>query len=419
MIVELCTLDCSTYYLFPDQSQVELWYKEIQLASTRVETVKKRKAGAEEIAVTRRLALLPKERLVLVTVREFRGILPSAATATSGGVVYDRSNTTVISSTTSVFHTTTASASASADGSTATAGAHRAGAGNSDASPPDVAPAAAVATMAASTTSQEPSSGGATSSSSSSGLIAGAQISSRNGGGSGYDSGSDTDGYDDCTAGAGAAAGAGAGAGVGGASAGASDEFVLVEAERVLSQLDDVSLLHDDETTSMTTGAAGISSGTTRGCEHSTHTNNASAADNATAAATAATSDCALAQHIAVMEIEQGQPSTSSGTTASSSRTVNAEERRKPTSTFASTSGTTSNAVKVVARTAANKTRNAVVKLKDVLKSAAIRSVEVEVVPVTHEGSTYNLALIRYATPFSFKSSKSLIVMVLTLLNIF
>ena len=61
-------MDCSTYLLYPpSKADLDQWHQELRAAAVRVETVEKRKSGAEELAMRRRLALLPRTRLVTVT----------------------------------------------------------------------------------------------------------------------------------------------------------------------------------------------------------------------------------------------------------------------------------------------------------------------------------------------------------------
>ena len=63
--IELCTVDCSTYLLYFANEQVtSTWYNEVSLACNRVETIEKRRSGAEELAFYRRLSLLPKKKLL-------------------------------------------------------------------------------------------------------------------------------------------------------------------------------------------------------------------------------------------------------------------------------------------------------------------------------------------------------------------
>jgi uncharacterized membrane protein len=64
--IELCTVDCSTYMLYPEHKSMLLWFSELKQACGRVETIKKRKSGAEEIAVHRRLHLLPRNNRIYV-----------------------------------------------------------------------------------------------------------------------------------------------------------------------------------------------------------------------------------------------------------------------------------------------------------------------------------------------------------------
>lgn len=79
--IELCTVDCSTYLLFPPEQHLNVWYEEIKAACTRVETVKLRRSGAEELASRRRLDLLPRSTLVVARVKE---LILSSSTAALG-----------------------------------------------------------------------------------------------------------------------------------------------------------------------------------------------------------------------------------------------------------------------------------------------------------------------------------------------
>jgi hypothetical protein len=64
--IELSTVDCSTYLLYPPHKELMLWFAELKSASERVETIKKRKSGADEIAVSRRLKMLPRNNRVYI-----------------------------------------------------------------------------------------------------------------------------------------------------------------------------------------------------------------------------------------------------------------------------------------------------------------------------------------------------------------
>ena len=66
--IELCTVDCSTFLLFPPEHTIEDWFVEFQAASQRVETIAKRRSGALEIAETRRARLLEKECVVCLRI---------------------------------------------------------------------------------------------------------------------------------------------------------------------------------------------------------------------------------------------------------------------------------------------------------------------------------------------------------------
>ena len=67
--IELCTVDCSSYLLYPESSQLDRWYKDLLAAALRVETVEKRKSGACELAMLKRLNLLPKSVVVKIQLR--------------------------------------------------------------------------------------------------------------------------------------------------------------------------------------------------------------------------------------------------------------------------------------------------------------------------------------------------------------
>lgn len=69
--IELCTLDCSTYILYPPSETIGLWFQELSAASARVETIAKRKSGADEIALYRRLDLYPITSYVTIKVKRF------------------------------------------------------------------------------------------------------------------------------------------------------------------------------------------------------------------------------------------------------------------------------------------------------------------------------------------------------------
>lgn len=69
--IETCTVDCSTYLLYPPEDMLHIWYDELVEAASRVETIAKRKSGADEIALYRRLDLFPISTTVTVQVRRF------------------------------------------------------------------------------------------------------------------------------------------------------------------------------------------------------------------------------------------------------------------------------------------------------------------------------------------------------------
>ena len=68
--IEICTVDCSTYLLFPNPLLLEKLFNELELACRRVETIDKRNSGALEIAVERRLSLMPKETFIKLSLFE-------------------------------------------------------------------------------------------------------------------------------------------------------------------------------------------------------------------------------------------------------------------------------------------------------------------------------------------------------------
>ena len=68
--IEICTVDCSTYLLYPNTLVIETFFHELEAACHRVETIEKRNSGAVEIAVERRLALLPKEHFVKIVLKQ-------------------------------------------------------------------------------------------------------------------------------------------------------------------------------------------------------------------------------------------------------------------------------------------------------------------------------------------------------------
>lgn len=69
--IEICTVDCSTYVLYPPEQNIRLWYREIASAAVRVETISKRKSGADEIALYRRLDLYPIKTTIAIKVKRF------------------------------------------------------------------------------------------------------------------------------------------------------------------------------------------------------------------------------------------------------------------------------------------------------------------------------------------------------------
>jgi hypothetical protein len=69
--IEICTVDCSTFLLYPPEEQIHLWFQELSEAAARVETIAKRKSGADEIALYRRLELYPISATVTLEVKRF------------------------------------------------------------------------------------------------------------------------------------------------------------------------------------------------------------------------------------------------------------------------------------------------------------------------------------------------------------
>jgi hypothetical protein len=69
--IELCTVDCSTYLLYPPESMFMNWFNEIQSSCLRVETIAKRKSGAEELAMRRRLMKLPKKYYLSIKIKRY------------------------------------------------------------------------------------------------------------------------------------------------------------------------------------------------------------------------------------------------------------------------------------------------------------------------------------------------------------
>ena len=63
--VEICTIDGSTCYLYLPVETLNEWFEAIKAASTRTETMSNRKQVAKELAVERRLSLMPKKSLTL------------------------------------------------------------------------------------------------------------------------------------------------------------------------------------------------------------------------------------------------------------------------------------------------------------------------------------------------------------------
>lgn len=69
--IELCTVDCSTFILYPPSETIHQWFHELSAATGRVETIAKRKSGADEIALYRRLDMYPITSYVTVKVKRF------------------------------------------------------------------------------------------------------------------------------------------------------------------------------------------------------------------------------------------------------------------------------------------------------------------------------------------------------------
>jgi hypothetical protein len=76
--IEVCTVDCSTYLIYPDISPCELdssypgilsWYDELRVACRRVETVARHNSGADDIALERRLKHLSISKYVRITLK--------------------------------------------------------------------------------------------------------------------------------------------------------------------------------------------------------------------------------------------------------------------------------------------------------------------------------------------------------------
>jgi hypothetical protein len=87
--IEICTVDCSTYLLYPPLSSFNEWFYEIQQSCSRVETIAKRKSGAEELAMKRRLIKLPKKYGLEIRIKRFIQYLPKSNTALKNGIIVE------------------------------------------------------------------------------------------------------------------------------------------------------------------------------------------------------------------------------------------------------------------------------------------------------------------------------------------
>jgi hypothetical protein len=77
--IEICTVDCSTFLLYPPEEHIHLWFQELSEAAARVETIAKRKSGADEIAMYRRLELYPISATVTLEVKRFIRTTPKSS----------------------------------------------------------------------------------------------------------------------------------------------------------------------------------------------------------------------------------------------------------------------------------------------------------------------------------------------------
>lgn len=94
--IELCTVDCSTYLLYFANNQVtSLWYSEVCQACNRVETIEKRRSGAEELAFYRRLSLLPKRKVLHWRLLNFESWSVDTSLCTSSGNKYEGDSVTI------------------------------------------------------------------------------------------------------------------------------------------------------------------------------------------------------------------------------------------------------------------------------------------------------------------------------------
>ncbi len=75
--IEICTVDCSTYLIYPPKATIDQWYEELQSSCLRVETIAKRKSGAEEFAMKRRLMKLPKKGVISIRLKRFVQYIPN------------------------------------------------------------------------------------------------------------------------------------------------------------------------------------------------------------------------------------------------------------------------------------------------------------------------------------------------------
>lgn len=68
--IEICTVDCSVYLLYPPSEDLQIWHEELKAASVRVETVEKKRSGALELALARRLRIIPKNFIIDVHIHQ-------------------------------------------------------------------------------------------------------------------------------------------------------------------------------------------------------------------------------------------------------------------------------------------------------------------------------------------------------------
>lgn len=75
--IEICTVDCSTFAIYPNEEQdvndvdgsIITWFHYLREASFRVETVAKYKSGAEDIALEQRLMKIPKKSFLCANMK--------------------------------------------------------------------------------------------------------------------------------------------------------------------------------------------------------------------------------------------------------------------------------------------------------------------------------------------------------------